>query len=101
LFALLHLCKTFFGSSLDIPKPIHPKATIYDHRLEFAIIRAEPLVIRFKISLTRLIDYVICGVSPPHDEPASTPKANENLHLKLFIFLFKRLFLFLRQIVLF
>ncbi|WP_309461346.1 hypothetical protein, partial [Bacillus mycoides] len=37
LFALLHPCKTFFGSSLDITKPIHPKATIGDHRLELLL----------------------------------------------------------------
>ncbi|WP_206777256.1 hypothetical protein, partial [Bacillus cereus group sp. N21] len=97
LFALLHPCKTFFGSSFDGTKPIHPKATIRDHRLELVIIRAEPLVIRFEISLTKLIEYVICGVSSPHDELASTPKVNKNLHLKPFILFFKRLFLFLRQ----
>ncbi|MEM5659868.1 hypothetical protein AAHB50_31545 [Bacillus toyonensis] len=29
--------QNFFGSILDITKPIHPKATIWDHRLELLL----------------------------------------------------------------
>ncbi|WP_216114424.1 hypothetical protein, partial [Bacillus mycoides] len=79
---------------LDITKPIHPKATIYDHRLEFAIIRAEPLVLSSNNFTYHIDRYVISGGSSPHDEPASTPKVKETFLLNLFILLFKRLFSF-------
>ncbi|WP_218963999.1 hypothetical protein, partial [Bacillus toyonensis] len=57
-----------------ITKPIHPKATIEDHRLAFASIRAETLVLS-SYNFTYHIDrYVIRGVTSPHVKQNSTLK---------------------------
>ncbi|CKE87877.1 Uncharacterised protein [Streptococcus pneumoniae] len=72
------------------------KSNYYDHRLEFAIIRAKPLVLSTDNFTYHINRYVIRGGSSPHDEPASTPKAKKNLLLNLFILFFKHLFLFSR-----
>ncbi len=53
------------------------KSNYLDYRLEFAIIRAEPLVPSPNNSTYHIDRYVIRGGSSPHDEPASTPKAKK------------------------
>ncbi len=72
------------------------KSNYLDYRLEFAIIRAEPLVPSPNNFTYHIDRYVIRGGSSPHGEPASTPKAKKNPLLNLFILLFKRISLFLR-----
>ncbi|WP_454016138.1 hypothetical protein, partial [Bacillus sp. Marseille-Q7846] len=73
------------------------KSNYYDYRLEFAIIRAEPLLLSLNNFTYHINRYVKRGGSSPHYEPASTPKAKETLLLNLFVFLFKRSFSFPQQ----
>lgn len=93
--------RNFFRLEFGYHQADTSKSNYYDHRLEFTIIRAEPLVPSSNNFTYHIDRYVIRGGSSPHDEPTSTPKAKENLLLNLFVFFFKRLFSFLRQIVLF
>lgn len=86
--------QNFFRLEFGYHQADTSKSNYYDHRLEFAIIRAEPLVYSLNNFTYHIDRYVIRGGSSPHDEPASTPKAKENLLLNLFILLFKRLFSF-------
>ena len=86
--------QNFFRLEFGYHQADTSKSNYYDHRLKFTIIRAEPLVLSPNNFTYHIDRFVIRGGSSPHDEPASTPKAKETLLLKLFILLFKRLFLF-------
>ena len=77
--------QNFFRLEFGYHQADTSKSNYYDHRLEFAIIRAEPLVLSLN-NFTYHINRYVRGVRPTR-RTRSTPKAKENILLNLFILL--------------